>query len=75
MDGTLTEKFEYNGWPSIRRPDVEPPEGWSLSLITAASRVRNHALSPDGSRVAFFWDREGLSDLYVMPSAGGGRSG
>jgi TolB protein len=67
----ITEKYERNGWPSIARPDLKPPDGWSLSLITAVHRVRNHALSPDGERIAFIWDREDLSDVYCMSSAGG----
>jgi len=67
----LTEKYERNGWPSVKRPDVKPPEGWSLSLITAVNRVRNHSLSPDGAQIAFIWDRESLSDIYTMPSKGG----
>ena len=65
------EKYERNGWPSIKRPDLKPPEGWSLSLITAHNRIRNHRLSPDGQTIAFIWDREGLSDVYVMPATGG----
>ena len=44
----LTEKYERNGWPSLKRPDLKPPEGWSLSLITSLERIRSHALSPDG---------------------------
>lgn len=53
------------------RPDLKPPEGWSLSLITAVNRPRNHRLSPDGTQIAFIWDREDLSDVYVMPADGG----
>jgi hypothetical protein len=67
----LQEKYERNGWPSMPRPDLKPPEGWSLSLITAVNRPRNHRLSPDGKWIAFIWDREDLSDIYLMPSAGG----
>lgn len=67
----LEEKYERNGWPSIKRPDIKPPENWSLELITAVNRVRNHQLSPDGKTIAFIWDREDLSDVYVLPSAGG----
>jgi dipeptidyl aminopeptidase/acylaminoacyl peptidase len=67
----LTEKYERNGWPSIPRPDVKPPEGWSLSLITSVNRVHNHTLSPDGKRLAFIWDRENLSDVYTIASTGG----
>ncbi len=67
----VEEKYERNRWPSVQRPDVKPPDGWSLSLLTSVNRVRNHRLSPDGERLAFIWDREGQSDVYVMPSAGG----
>ncbi len=67
----IKEKYERSGWPAIRRPDLKPPEGWSLSLITAVNRVHNHTLSPDGRQIAFIWDREDQSDLYRMPSAGG----
>ena len=67
----LTEKYERNGWPSIRRPDLKPPEGWNLSLITSLERIRSHALSPDGEMIAFIRDGESLSDVYLMPSKGG----
>jgi dipeptidyl aminopeptidase/acylaminoacyl peptidase len=67
----LTEKYERQGWPSLPRPDVKPPEGWSLSLITSVNRVRNHCLSPDGQQIAFIWDRENLSDVYTLSSRGG----
>lgn len=70
-DLKLEEIYERNGWPSLARPDLKPPEGWSLSLITAHNRIRNHRLSPDGQTIAFIWDREGLSDVYTMPAAGG----
>lgn len=67
----LEEKYEYNGWPSIDRPDIKPPEGWSLHLATAGNRVRNHSLAPDGTKVAFIWDREDLSDVYIQALHGG----
>ena len=67
----LVEKYERNGWPSIKRPDLKPPEGWNLSLITSLERIRSHALSPDGETVAFIKDGESLSDVYLMPSKGG----
>ena len=67
----LEEKYERNRWPSIQRPDLKPPQGWSLSLITSVDRVRSHRLSPDGQRIAFIWDRENQSDVYTLPSAGG----
>src|SRR5689334_22335171 len=67
----IEEKYERNGWPSLARPDARPPAGWSLSLITSVNRVHHHQLAPDGQHIAFVWDREGMSDVYVMPSAGG----
>ena len=63
---TLTEKYESNGWPSIARPDLKPPAGWSLPLLSAVNRVRNHALAPDGETIAFIWDREDQSDIYTL---------
>ncbi|HEX6036089.1 MAG TPA: S9 family peptidase [Anaerolineales bacterium] len=67
----LVEKYERNGWPSIKRPDLKPPEGWNLSLITSLERIRSHALSPDGEMIAFIKDGESLSDVYLLPSKGG----
>ena len=67
----LTEKYERNGWPSLQRPDLKPPEGWSLSLITSLERIRSHSLSPDGQLVACIKDGESCSDVHLMPSHGG----
>ena len=67
----LTEKYERNGWPSIKRPDLKPPEGWNLSLITSLERIRSHALSPDGKLIACIKDGESLSDVFLMSSKGG----
>ncbi len=67
----IEEKYEHSGWPSLARPDLKAPAGWSLSLITAVNRMRQPRLSPDGETIAFIWDREELSDVYVMPAAGG----
>lgn len=67
----LVEKYERNGWPSLRRPDLKPPEGWNLSLITSLERIRSHALSPDGEMIACIKDGESLSDVYLLPSNGG----
>jgi hypothetical protein len=61
----LQAKDERNGWPSFQRPDHRCPAGWSHALVTSVSRPRSHALSPDGSRIAFFWDREDASDGAV----------
>ncbi|MEW6027873.1 MAG: prolyl oligopeptidase family serine peptidase [Chloroflexota bacterium] len=67
----IAEKYERNGWPSVDRPDLTPPAGWSLSLIMSLSHLYQHKLSPDGRRIAFIWNREELADIYVMPIEGG----
>lgn len=67
----LIEKYERNGWPSIKRPDLQPPDGWNLSLITSLERIRSHALSPDGSTISCIKDGESLSDVFLLPSNGG----
>jgi dipeptidyl aminopeptidase/acylaminoacyl peptidase len=67
----LTEKYERNGWPSIKRPDLKPPDGWNLSLITSLERIRSHALSPDGGSITYIKDGESFSDVFLMPSSGG----
>lgn len=67
----LKGKYERFGWPAQARPDVKPPDGWSLPLITSVARPRAHAPSPDGSWIAFFWDRADASDLYALPTRGG----
>jgi dipeptidyl aminopeptidase/acylaminoacyl peptidase len=53
------------------RPDGGPPPGWSHELLSGIERPRSHTLSPDGTRIAFFWEREDAADLYVMPAVGG----
>ncbi len=67
----ITEKYERNGWPSLARPDIKAPKGWSLSLITSIERIRSHRLSPDGQTIAFIKDSESLSDVYLLPFKGG----
>lgn len=67
----LIEKYERNGWPSIKRPDLKPPTGWNLSLVTSLERIRSHALSPDGQWIACIKDGESLSDVFLIPSQGG----
>ena len=67
----IPEKYERNGWPSVDRPDLKPPAGWSLELINSLNLVHHHELSPDGERVAFVWERDGRSDVFVMPTGGG----
>jgi dipeptidyl aminopeptidase/acylaminoacyl peptidase len=63
----LTEKYERNGWPSLKRPDLKPPDGWNLSLLTSLERIRSHALSPNGRTIAYIKDGESLSDVYLLP--------
>jgi dipeptidyl aminopeptidase/acylaminoacyl peptidase len=67
----IEEKYERSGWPSIKRPDLKPPADWSLELVVGLQRIRHHRLSPDGRLVAFIWDRDDLSDVYVMSADGG----
>ncbi len=66
----LTEKYERNGWPSLKRPDIKPPAGWNLSLLTSLERIRSHALSSQGD-IAYIKDGESLSDVFTMSSKGG----
>ena len=58
---------DHNGIQSLPLPDAEPPEGlWPELIVNGWERVHNHAVSPDGTRVAFYWDRNGYSDLWVV---------
>ncbi|HMK07594.1 MAG TPA: S9 family peptidase [Anaerolineales bacterium] len=59
--------------PSESRPDRrrKAPPPWSLDLLAFENRVRHHRLSPDGRRLAFLWDRDGQSDLWLLPIEGG----
>lgn len=68
---SLSEKFEYNGWPSMPRPDAKPPEGWSYPLLSNQERVFNPSVSPDGRWVAFIWHRDAACEVCVMSSEGG----
>ena len=66
----ISEKYERNGWPSLLRPDIKPPEGWNLSLITSLERIRSHQLAPDGKALSFIKDTASLSDVYLLPLKG-----
>jgi dipeptidyl aminopeptidase/acylaminoacyl peptidase len=66
----LKAKYERGGWPAQPRPDIKPPEGWSISLITSVGRPRSHTLSPLGGRIAFIWDIADASDIYIMSMDG-----
>lgn len=67
----IKARYERNGWPAQKRPDVKPVGAWSIEMIASISRPRAHVLSPDGAQIAFYWDIADSSDLYVMSSAGG----
>ena len=66
----LKAKYERGGWPAQPRPDIKPPEGWSVPLITSVGKPRSHSLSPRAHRVAFIWDFADASDIYVMSLEG-----
>jgi hypothetical protein len=70
-DIKLEEKYERNGWPSVARPDLKPPEGWNIPLLTAVALLGGHELSPDGAQITFTCNHDEYSDLYMMPAAGG----
>lgn len=58
---------EYNGIPSFPLPDASPPEGlWPELVINGVERIHNHAVSPNGRWVAFYRDRNALSDLFTI---------
>lgn len=63
-------KQERHGWPAQARPDRKLPEPWTPELLVGVDVLHHHALSPDGSQVAFVWQRDGNSDLWVMPLTG-----
>jgi dipeptidyl aminopeptidase/acylaminoacyl peptidase len=66
----LTEKYERNGWPALKRTDLKPPAGLSLSLLTSLERIRSHALSSQGD-IAYIKDGETLSDVFTISASGG----
>lgn len=70
-DIKLVEKYEHNGWPAVARPDIQPPDGWSIRLITGVSLLGGHQLSPDGQTISFTWNRDDGSDIYLLPVMGG----
>jgi dipeptidyl aminopeptidase/acylaminoacyl peptidase len=67
----LKQKYERNGWPAQKRPDIKPVEGWSIPLLASISRARCQAVSPDGSQIAFFYDQAETSDLHLLSINGG----
>jgi dipeptidyl aminopeptidase/acylaminoacyl peptidase len=67
----LKARYERNGWPAQTRPDIKPVAAWSIPMLASITRPRAHVISPDGSRIAFYWDISDSSDLYVISSTGG----
>ncbi len=67
----LKVRYERNGWASQERPDLKPAVGWSMEMLASVSRPRAHVVSPDGLQIAFYWDTDDSSDLYVMSINGG----
>ncbi len=65
----LTEKYERNGWPALKRTDLKPPRGLDLSLLTSLERIRSHMLSSQGD-IVYIKDGETLSDVFTMSSNG-----
>ncbi|MBE0672725.1 MAG: S9 family peptidase [Anaerolineales bacterium] len=65
----LTEKYERNGWPALKRTDLNSPPGLNLSLLTSLERIRSHSLSSQG-QIACIKDGETLSDVYTMSAKG-----
>jgi dipeptidyl aminopeptidase/acylaminoacyl peptidase len=62
---------EHNGIPSLTLPNAETPEGlWPELVVNGVERIHNHAVSPDGRRVAFYRDRNNQSDLYTVEIGG-----
>jgi dipeptidyl aminopeptidase/acylaminoacyl peptidase len=66
----IKAKYERNGWPAQTRPDIKPVGAWSMALLISFTRPRAHVVSPDGTQIAFYWDINDASDLYVMPTSG-----
>lgn len=66
----LTEKYERNGWPSLKRNDLKPPEGLTLPLLTSVERIRSHMLSPQGW-ISCIKDGELASDVFTISADGG----
>ncbi len=65
-------KDEHGGIPvPVKRPDAPPAKHWRLADIAATERPRHPRLSPDGSTILFTLDRDGGSDVWTMPVAGG----
>ena len=66
---------EFHGQRAHTRPDAHVPESlWPELVVDGWERVHNHAISPDGTQLAFYWDRGSYSDLWVLSLAEIGRA-
>ncbi|MGB7096396.1 MAG: S9 family peptidase [Anaerolineales bacterium] len=65
-------KEDRHGWPAQARPDRKMPEPWSLELLISVNHIHHHNLSPDGKFIAFIWQREGNSDVWLIKTVGQG---
>lgn len=58
---------DSNGIVSLPLPTHTPPDGlWPELVVQGWERPHSHAVSPDGSRVAFYLDRNGCTDLWIV---------
>ena len=53
-------RYERNGWPAQKRPELDPPSGWSLELLAGIARPRAHT----GDSVMLTFE---ASDVVVLP--------
>lgn len=61
---------EFHGQRAHAQPDAHIPESlWPELVVEGWERVHNHAISPDGTQLAFYWDRGSYSDLWVLSLA------
>jgi len=60
------KKQASNGWPAQSRPDRKLPEPWTDELLVGVNLIHHHSPSPDGKQIAFVWQREGNSDIYII---------
>ena len=65
-------KEERNGWASVALPKAHRTEGIDLQLLANISAVRNPQGSPDGTQIAFIWDVDDTSDIWLLAADGGG---
>ena len=70
-DLPLSAKYRRNGWPASIRPDRKEPSGWEAAMTAGACIPHHIAPSPDGDRIAFVWNVNDQSDLYLLGAEGG----